>query len=105
MLHRPPCLEILNEELKQLIESTTPGERLWVTADIEQIRLIAQCASAAQVVEDLTSMRILRFARRPDSESNVWVVKLSGARRLTIAFKDGNTPMTAVLDLEIGKLK
>lgn len=96
-------LEVLNEELRRLIGSNEPGGSMWATTDIGQVRLVAQCAAAAQEVGDLTSMRTLRLRRQPSSsESNVWAVQLSGDRQLTITFKDGNTPMTAVLDLKNG---
>lgn len=90
-------LDLLDDDLRLLIA----GRRLtgWTDSEADQVLLLAQCTIAAQTPSDLHSLRILHLCPGPDDTTATASVQLSSKRQLTITFKTGSIPITAVFDV------
>jgi hypothetical protein len=75
---------------------------------MSHFRLVAQCAQAAQVADDLHATRVLRIRPNVDGQRGTWYVQLSSGRRLLLAFGTDTTSPTlmfSVLSMEMGKTR
>ncbi len=92
-------LEFLDEGLRRLLDE--PGYRPagWSDAEIEHFCLVVQCADAARVHTDLLNMRLLGLQTDPHGAPDASWTRLGPHRQLTVTFKSGSSPMTAVFDL------
>jgi hypothetical protein len=81
--------------------ATLPGERPsgWTNAEVARLRLIVQCLRAALVVDDMLSLRSLRLRAIDQDGLGRHTTDLSADRSLTLVFKTGSSPITAVLDI------
>jgi toxin HigB-1 len=76
----------------------------WDEPEIRHFRLVAQCAQAAQVADDLHATRVLRIRPCADGQPGTWFVQLSSSRRLLLAFGTDTTSPTlmfSVLSMEM----
>jgi hypothetical protein len=80
----------------------------WDEPEISNFRLVAQCAQAAQVPDDLHATRALRIRPHADGQPGTWFVQLSPGRRLLLAFGTDTTSPTvmfSVLSMEMEKIR
>lgn len=92
-------LDFLDQVLLRLASEPAFRPAGWSEAEIGHFRLIAQCAQAAEVADDLQAMRSLRLQKYPDAEARTSWIRLSPKRRLVLAFKNDCTPAAAVLSV------
>jgi len=91
-------IDYLDTEAERV--ATTPAWRptTWTEAEVSRLRLIVQCVRSAGLVSDVLSLRSLRLS--PDGEgADRFVTTLGLLRNLTLTFKTGSAPVTAVLDI------
>ena len=95
-----------DQVLRRLAAEPTFAPEGWDEPEIRHFRLVAQCAQAAQVADDLHATRVLRIRPNADGQSGTWFVQLSSSRRLFLAFGTGTTYQTvmfSVLSMEMEK--
>lgn len=92
-------LDFLDETLRRLAAEPAFRPEGWDLAEIRHLRLVAQCAQAAKVTDDLRAMRILHIQSHADDQPGTSSIWLSSRRRLLLTFKDDDTPATAVFSV------
>lgn len=92
-------LDFLDEALRRLAAEPDFRPEGWDGAEVRHFRLVAQCAQAAKVADDLRAMRILRIQSHADDQPGTASIQLSPCRRLLLTFKNDNTPATAVFSV------
>jgi hypothetical protein len=92
-------LHFHDEVLRRLAADSAFHPEGWEEVEIRHFRLVAQCAQAAQVVDDLHATRILRIRPHTDDQPGFSSVQLSPGRRLLLAFVPDHTSATAVFSV------
>jgi len=80
----------------------------WDEDEVRHFRLVAQCAQAAQVADDLRETRILRIRPHANGQPGTSSIQLSPGRRLLLAFGADNTSPTvvfSVLSMEMEEIR
>lgn len=85
-----------DQTLRRLAAEPAYAPEGWDEPEISHFRLVAQCAQAAQVADDLHATRVLRIRPHADGQPGTWFVQLSPGRRLLLAFGT-DTPSPAVM--------
>nr|MDT0663520.1 hypothetical protein [Micromonospora sp. DSM 115978] len=98
-------LELLDRDLHRLVHERDYRPEGWTDAEIDRVRLVAQCSRAAKTPSDLYAMRLLGLRPRAGTASAVASAPLGAGRRLALIFKTDNVPMTAVLDVVSSRRK
>jgi hypothetical protein len=97
-------LRFQDEVLRRLAADPSFRPEGWDEAEIRHFRLVAQCAQAAQIADDLRETRILRVRPPTDHQPDFSSIQLSPGRRLLLAFGTDSTSLTAtfsVLSMEM----
>jgi hypothetical protein len=83
--------EYLDEELQRL--ATDPGcePQGWTEPEIEDFRLLVQCARAAEVDTDLRNMRMLRLQSHDTGDPDRALATLSSGRVIDLTFKNAES--------------
>lgn len=92
-------LHFQDEVLRRLAADPAFRPEGWDEAETRHFRLVAQCAQAAQIAEDLHATRILRIRPRTDDQPDFSSIQLSPGRRLLLAFGTDNTSPTVVFSV------
>lgn len=92
-------LDFLDGALRRLAAEAVYRPEGWDVAEVRLFRLVAQCAQAAKVADDLHAMRILRIQSRADDPPGTSSIQLSPRRRLLLTFKNDDTPATTVFSV------
>lgn len=92
-------LHFQDEILRRLAADPAFRPEGWDEAEIRHFRLVAQCAQAAQVADDLHATRILRIRPHTDDQPDLSSIQLSPGRWLLLTFGPDNTSPAAVFSV------
>jgi hypothetical protein len=92
-------LHFQDEVLRRLAADPAFCPEGWDEEEIRHFRLVAQCAQAAQIADDLHATRILRIRPHTDDQPDFSSIQLSPSRQLLLAFGTDNTSPTAVFSV------
>jgi hypothetical protein len=94
--------------LRRLAAEPAFAPEEWDEREISHFRLVAQCAQAAQVADDLHVSRVLCIRPHAGGQPDTWFVQLGPGRRLLLAFgTDTTSPavMFSVLSMEMERTR
>lgn len=92
-------LHFQDEVLRRLATEPAFSPPGWDEQEIRHFRLVAQCAQAAQVSDDLRATRILRIRPHADGRPGTSLIQLSPGRRLLLAFETDTASPTVVFSV------
>lgn len=92
-------LHFQDEVLRRLAAEPAFSPDGWDEQEVRHFRLVAQCAQAAQVADDLCATRILRIRPHADGRPGTSSIQLSPGHRLLLAFGTDTASPTVVFSV------